>query len=126
MFWRLLKPILILPGTVLVIVPAVILFACRHTHFAHEPADAGHLFFWLGLTAAGLGLPLAAWTVRLFLQYGHGTPAFWDPPKTRGPRPLSLCAQPDDNCGAAHAGCRSHTFSIMAYPILVALFLFAQ
>jgi hypothetical protein len=44
MFWRLLKPILILPGTVLVIVPAAILFACRHTHFAHEPADAGHLF----------------------------------------------------------------------------------
>ena len=88
MFWRLLKLILILPGTVLVIVPAAILFACRHPHFAHEPADAGHLFFWLGLTAAGLGLPLAAWTVRLFIQYGHGTPAPWDPPQklvVRGP-----------------------------------------
>ena len=81
MFWRLLKPVLILPGTVLVFVPAVILFACRTTPYSHKLADPGHLFFWLGLVAAATGIILAVWTVTLFITYGQGTPAPWDPPQ---------------------------------------------
>jgi protein-S-isoprenylcysteine O-methyltransferase Ste14 len=88
MFWRLLQPLLILPGTVLVFVPAVTLYACRNTHFSHKVAAPGHPLFWLALPAACLGLSLAAWTVGLFTKYGRGTPAPWDPPQklvVRGP-----------------------------------------
>ncbi len=78
--WRLLKPILILPGTVLVLIPSVILFASSGTRFSPKPMSPGHLLFWLALAAAGLGITLAVWTVRLFIKHGHGTPAPWDPP----------------------------------------------
>jgi len=86
--WRLLKPILVLPGTVLVLVPSVILFAFRNTHYAQELAAPDRFFFWLALAAAGPGLFLAAWTVMLFTKFGRGTPAPWDPPQklvVRGP-----------------------------------------
>ncbi|KPJ99240.1 MAG: hypothetical protein AMJ60_05705 [Desulfobacterales bacterium SG8_35] len=88
MVWRLLKPILILPGTVLVLVPSFILFAYRNTHYSHKLADPDRFIFWLALAAAGPGFFLAVWTVKLFTKFGQGTPAPWDPPKklvVRGP-----------------------------------------
>ena len=79
---------MILPGTVLVLMPSVILFASKSTRFSPKLIDPEHLLFWLALAAAALGLSLAVWTVRLFIKYGHGTPAPWDPPQKlviRGP-----------------------------------------
>ena len=78
--WRLLKPILILPGTVLVLMPAVILFASNSTRFSTKPIGPEHLLFWLASAAAVPGLFLAVWTVTLFIRFGQGTPAPWDPP----------------------------------------------
>ena len=88
MAWRLLQTIIILPGTVLVFVPAVILLATGSTRFSPELISPAQFLFWPGLAAAVVGLSLAAWTVSLFMKFGQGTPAPWDPPKklvVRGP-----------------------------------------
>jgi len=87
MAWRLLKSIIILPGTALIFVPAVILLATGSTRFSPELIGPARFFFWPSLAAAA-GLSLAVWTVSLFMKFGQGTPAPWDPPKKlviRGP-----------------------------------------
>ncbi len=88
MFGRLLTSIVVLPGTVLVFVPALILWATDGSEAAGDWIGVGSPVFWLA-GALGLGgLALAASTVRLFVIEGHGTPAPWDPPKrfvVRGP-----------------------------------------
>ena len=88
MRWRLIRTIIILPGTALVFVPAAILFGAKNTNFSHQLAGPGQLLFWLALLTASLGLGLAVWTVKLFIKIGKGTPAPWDPPQklvVRGP-----------------------------------------
>jgi len=77
----LVKAILILPGTVLVLVPALLLWASRGTAYAARPAGPAHAAFWLALAALAIALPLMIGTVRLFLTRGRGTPAPWDPPQ---------------------------------------------
>ncbi len=69
--WRHARAIVLLPGTVVVVVPAVILAS-------GDGFDVG----WGG--AAGLpliaaGVALWIWTVRLFARIGKGTLAPWDP-----------------------------------------------
>jgi hypothetical protein len=78
---NLLKTIIILPGTVLVFVPTLILIATYNTRFSFELIGPDRLLFWPGLAAAGLGLFLAVWTVTLFTKFGQGTPVPWDPPQ---------------------------------------------
>lgn len=84
---RLIKPVLILPGTVLVFVPAIILIT-TYKRFPPELIGPDRLLFWPGLVAAGLGFAMALWTVSLLTKFGEGTPAPWDPPRklvVRGP-----------------------------------------
>ena len=81
MVWRLLKPIIILPGTVLVFVPSVILIATSNTRFHPGLLGPAHLLFWISMAAAAIGLFLTVWTVTLFTKFGQGTPAPWDPPR---------------------------------------------
>ena len=88
MRWRLIRTILILPGTALVFIPAAILFGAKNTNFAHQFVGPDHILFWLALLTASPGLVLAVWTVKLFMKIGKGTPAPWDPPRklvVRGP-----------------------------------------
>jgi len=88
MNWGLIRTIIILPGTALVYVPLLIVWFSRHSVYAATWLDTRLFSFWLGLAMLCLGLALAAWTVRLFLHFGEGTPAPWDPPKklvVRGP-----------------------------------------
>ncbi|MFQ5954502.1 MAG: methyltransferase family protein [Kiloniellales bacterium] len=81
MNWRLIGIILILPGTALVVVPALILWAASAGGQAVTLASPRQAAFWLGLVFAVVGLTLAVWTVRLFVVEGQGTPAPWDPPR---------------------------------------------
>lgn len=76
MFWRLLKTVVILPGTVLVFIPSIIAFLTPV-----QPLTVDKVLFWVGLILLGIGLFMAAWTVKLFVKVGSGTPAPWDPPE---------------------------------------------
>ncbi|MFC1824365.1 methyltransferase family protein [Thermodesulfobacteriota bacterium] len=75
------KAIIILPGTVLVFVPAVILMITKDFALTQQLANPHQISFWLALLAASPGFILSFWTVKLFLNLGEGTPAPWDPPK---------------------------------------------
>lgn len=77
-----IKAILILPGTGLVLIPALLVWLTQETSFAASfPPDL--LIVWLaGLVFAAAGLTLMIWTMRLFaVAGGGGTPAPWDPIK---------------------------------------------
>lgn len=81
MIKRLVRPLIILPGTVLVIVPAVLLWVTRGSAFEAETAHFDDLRLWLAVLLGSVGLLLATWTCRLFINVGEGTPAPWDPPR---------------------------------------------
>ena len=86
MNWGLVRTIIVLPGTVLVFIPAVILWATEDWKFSAVSTTAGQLC--LALLAGSIGLGLSVWTVTIFKNFGQGTPAPWDPPKklvVRGP-----------------------------------------
>ena len=63
---------MLLPGTVTIVVPAVVLLT-----------GDGPVFRWWGLVVGvpliTVGVALWAWTVRLFARVGEGTLAPWDP-----------------------------------------------
>jgi len=73
--------IIVLPGTVLVFIPAVILWVAEDSKFPAKFATTGQLAFWLAILAGSIGLGLSAWTVTIFMKFGEGTPAPWAPPK---------------------------------------------
>jgi protein-S-isoprenylcysteine O-methyltransferase Ste14 len=78
----------VLPGPALVFVPAIILTLAENSGISYQFATPDQGLFWLALLPAGAGLGLAVWTVKLFVKFGNGTPAPWDPPKKlviRGP-----------------------------------------
>jgi protein-S-isoprenylcysteine O-methyltransferase Ste14 len=85
---ELVKAIIVLPGTVLVFVPAIILALVHKLNFWDQFVTPDRVLFWLALLPACIGLGLAVWTVTLFMKFGDGTPAPWDPPQKlviRGP-----------------------------------------
>jgi protein-S-isoprenylcysteine O-methyltransferase Ste14 len=77
----LLRAVLILPGNVLAVVPALLLWLSgwRPAAWAASPPALGALA--LAAALAGLGLALMVRTVGLFLRRGKGTPAPWNPPR---------------------------------------------
>lgn len=84
----LVRTLILLPGTVLVFIPAAILAITKDSHFSAKFAAPGQTLFWLALSSALSGLTLSIWALTLFLKVGQGTPAPWDPPKklvVRGP-----------------------------------------
>ena len=81
MIWELLKAIIILPGTVLIFIPSVILFVSRGTRFSPDLQYPTEVTFWLAMVMALAGGYLAIRTVMLFVTLGDGTPAPWEPPK---------------------------------------------
>ncbi|MHA1151673.1 MAG: methyltransferase family protein [Alphaproteobacteria bacterium] len=79
MTWGMLRAIVILPGTVLVFVPASLLWATGGLGGAlAKPGQPG---FWLAAVLGAAGLTFGVWTASLFTRFGEGTPAPWDPPK---------------------------------------------
>ncbi len=81
MAWRLLKTVIILPGTALVFVPGLLLWIFASGPYAAAPVGLADWRFWLALVALVIGLVVASSTVRLFVAMGQGTPAPWDPPQ---------------------------------------------
>ena len=88
MNWRLVRTIIVLPGNVIIFIPAAILWISERLGYSPKFAAAGQFSFWVALLAASIGLCLSIWTVTLFMKFGKGTPAPWDHPKKlviRGP-----------------------------------------
>jgi len=79
--WKLLQTIIILPGTVLVYVPAAIVWLTSHSRWAAQWSGISTAGFWIGMLLLCSGLLLAYRTVTLFMRFGKGTPAPWNPPK---------------------------------------------
>ena len=84
----LIKAVIVLPGTALVFVPGAILWLVGESGASHGPAGLLLPRFWLAIALGLSGFALAAWTTRLFVTTGRGTPAPWAPPErfvVRGP-----------------------------------------
>lgn len=87
MFLRWLQAILLLPGTVLIVVPATILYFSAPS-LRDVVSEPGSTRFALAFIVAAPGLILGVWTMSLFIRFGDGTAAPWDPPQklvVRGP-----------------------------------------
>jgi protein-S-isoprenylcysteine O-methyltransferase Ste14 len=70
--WRQLRAVVLLPVTVTIVVPALILW--------WTGADrAAWPFIAAGVALIGAGLVLVSWTIALFARIGKGTLAPWDP-----------------------------------------------
>lgn len=85
MIARWLLAVVTLPGTVVVLVPAVILWLSRASFSLARPPGAR---FLAGLAVLACGLGVGIWSMGLFARVGKGTPAPWDPPTrfvVRGP-----------------------------------------
>lgn len=70
--WRHLRAIALLPLTVAVVVPGLILWR-SDADLAAWPLAA------VGIVLIAIGLVLVSWTVALFARIGKGTLAPWDP-----------------------------------------------
>ncbi len=77
--WRALLAVLILPGTVTVAVPALLLRSFDSTPGWTLPGAAALAPLFLGLGLLGYGVQLMARTISLMRATGHGTLAPWDP-----------------------------------------------
>jgi protein-S-isoprenylcysteine O-methyltransferase Ste14 len=78
--WRHARAIALLPGTVAVVVPAVILLTGKGPDIgAGLGALGAALLVLTGVALIAAGFALWVWTVRLFMRIGKGTLAPWDP-----------------------------------------------
>lgn len=76
----LIKAIVILPGSALVYIPALILWLTGHSKYAADFPPTSMIAWATGLLFAAAGLALMIWTMRLFtIKGGGGTPAPWEP-----------------------------------------------
>lgn len=85
---RVLRAIIVLPGTILVVIPGAVLWIFCAVSGSLEQATPAQPAFWIGILLAVPGLMLAAWTISLFFVSGKGTLAPCDPPTklvVRGP-----------------------------------------
>ncbi len=73
--------LIVLPGTVVVFIPAVLLYISATFVGVNHVISQVWYHIFLSLIFFFIGSLLAFLTVRLFLTKGKGTPAPWDPPK---------------------------------------------
>ena len=78
---RVFAAIFILPGTALVLVPALLVWLSHGTNWQARWATPVQPWLWLGVAAAAVGLSLMVWTMTDFARRGRGTPAPWDQPQ---------------------------------------------
>jgi protein-S-isoprenylcysteine O-methyltransferase Ste14 len=78
----LIRAIILLPVMATIVIPGIILYATdsgRLDWQPEEPVDVMPLV--TGIVLVVLGLFMAFRTVSLFVRWGDGTPAPWDPPR---------------------------------------------
>lgn len=74
------KTILILPGTVLVYIPAFLIWMSQGTAYAATLPPLLSMRMLAGVVLGAAGFVLMVWTMRLFAEKGGGgTPAPWEP-----------------------------------------------
>ena len=73
------RNILLLPGSVLVAIPAVVLWLTDGTANSWQLARPDNVWMWVALAVTAAGLGLMAWTMSLFVRVGEGTHAPWEP-----------------------------------------------
>jgi len=73
--------LVVLPGTVLGLVPFALSRLTADTAWQSNPISLNNPLFLLAVVIGMMGFLLASWTNRLFLLVGKGTPAPWSPPK---------------------------------------------
>ena len=79
---RQLGAILVLPGTVLVFVPCLIIYSTQQVRLGWGLPDPWRwLVVGLGVACIGAGLWLMGQSIVLFARRGQGTLAPWDPPR---------------------------------------------
>jgi protein-S-isoprenylcysteine O-methyltransferase Ste14 len=86
--WRQLLSVLLLPTTVAVVIPALLVFACGVRLGWGLPAALTALAVLIGAILILAGVRLAIETIALFGKVGEGTLAPWDPTRklvVRGP-----------------------------------------
>jgi protein-S-isoprenylcysteine O-methyltransferase Ste14 len=79
---------LVLPVTVTIVVPALVLDGSGGTLVWGLPFPLDMLVVALGCAAIAVGLAFVVWTISLFVRVGRGTLAPWDPTQrlvVRGP-----------------------------------------
>jgi len=81
MHWGLIKAIIILPGTVLVFIPAALLLMAAGSSFAADLQRPSEFTFYVACVLFAAGGDLSIRTAALFTTMGEGTPAPWEPPQ---------------------------------------------
>ena len=81
-YWRHLRSILLLPVTVTLLVPGLLLLSTRSIHSGWGlPSTWQFIPRSGGLLCLAAGLRLLVQTIALFATHGQGTLAPWDPPR---------------------------------------------
>jgi protein-S-isoprenylcysteine O-methyltransferase Ste14 len=75
-----IRAILLLPGTVLFFIPALLLRISPRFNLVPRLSNPGEFQFWAAIGFFLVGIILSVWTMRLQFVIGRGTPAPWDPP----------------------------------------------
>ena len=78
---RWIIPVLVLPGTVLVLIPLLINRMTRATVLTAAAAGPETVSFWLAMLFGIPGTALSVWAMSMFFRFGDGTAAPWDPPQ---------------------------------------------
>jgi protein-S-isoprenylcysteine O-methyltransferase Ste14 len=82
MTWQHIKAVILLPFTVVVVIPATIIHFTGYSGIAlFRPAPLNVLMLMSATASFGVGLVLFVTTVALFGKVGQGTLAPWNPPQ---------------------------------------------
>ena len=91
---RWLRVVIALPGTVLFVIPLVLLRLTRGPRWFDVAASHSNPWLWsdpwlwVAMLAGVFGAFWSAWSIAMFMRFGDGTAAPWDPPRrfvVRGP-----------------------------------------
>ncbi len=85
---NLIRALVLLPGTVTILIPGLLLWISQNSRWAGTMSRLNSFSFWVGAIFIIAGAALGIWATALFTTFGQGTPAPWDPPQKlviRGP-----------------------------------------